>query len=740
MTILSWNCRGLGNLRTVRDLCRMVKEKRPSMVFLMETKLRKDKMEVIRYKLGFKCMFVVDCVGKSGGLALLWGDEILVEIQNFSHRHINGVIQSICSDATWKFTGFYGHPNVAKRQEAWSLLKVLGHLSPIPWLCIGDFNEIVSLSEKWGGGGRANSQMRNFQDALTTCELSDLGFRGPKYTWSNCQEGQNLIKERLDRGVANSAWCELFPAAEVLVDFSWNSDHALLILKLRGQQQYRARRSFRYEASWALDKEYKNLIVSAWNQPLRSNSEWDKVQQKLSRCTGDTIRWQKRKGGPIQTTIQSLKAKLNFLQGEDEELLGSEAKLVKEELQVLLDQENLQWQQRAKTEWLKYGDRNTKFFHACASQRKKLNQIIKIEDETGAAWESKVDIEKAFVDYFSGLFLAGFAGDLEPCLKNLEARVSQAMNDELMKPFMAEEVNFALHQMAPLKAPGPDGLSAGFFQSHWELMGTEVCRAVLDILNSGVMPPLLNRTHIVLIPKVRNPICVTDFRPISLCNVLYKLISKVLANRLKKILPDIISPTQSAFIPGRLITDNILAAYETLHTMHSRLSGKKSFMAVKLDMSKAYDRVEWHFLEEAMKKLGFDARWIRLVMMCVQSVQYAVVVNGVPCGEINPSRGLRQGDPISPYLFLICSEVLSSMVTQANQDGVLTGVPTSRRGPRVSHLFFADDSLLFCRANLSQWEALTRLLRQYEEASGQRLNNNKTIIRWLFILAGMPWW
>jgi hypothetical protein len=135
-------------------------------------------------------------------------------------------------------------------------------------------------------------------------------------------------------------------------------------------------------------------------------------------------------------------------------------------------------------------------------------------------------------------------------------------------------------------------------------MGDEVCQAVINTLNSGFLPDELNMTYIALIPKIKNPSSVTEFRPISLCNVLYKLISKVLANRLKRILPLIISQTQSAFIPGRLITDNILAAYETLHTMHSRMKGKKGFMAVKLDISKAYDRVEWGFLKEAMKRMG----------------------------------------------------------------------------------------------------------------------------------------
>jgi hypothetical protein len=218
-------------------------------------------------------------------------------------------------------------------------------------------------------------------------------------------------------------------------------------------------------------------------------------------------------------------------------------------------------------------------------------------------------------------------------------------------------------------------------------MGGKVCRVILDILNSGVLPCDLNKTYIALIPKMKAPTSVSDFRPISLCNVLYKLISKVLANRLKIFLPTIIVPTQSAFILGRLITDNILIAYETLHTMHTGMRGKKGFMAVKLDMSKAYDRVEWCFLEAVMRHLGFNERWISLVMMCITSVHYSVLVNGTPCGLIIPSRGIRQGDPISPYLFLLCAEALSSLLTQANQRGLISGVPTSKRGPKISHFF-----------------------------------------------------
>lgn len=162
-----------------------------------------------------------------------------------------------------------------------------------------------------------------------------------------------------------------------------------------------------------------------------------------------------------------------------------------------------------------------------------------------------------------------------------------------------------------------------------------------------------NYTYLALVPKKNNPLSVSNFRPISLCNVVYKILSKVMANRLKIVLPSIISCNQSAFVPGRLISDNILGAYETLHTMHTHMHGRVGYMAVILDMSKAYNRVEWVFLEETMKKLGFDNKWVALVMKCVTSMSYSILVNRSLVGLIKPSRGIKQGDPLSPYLFSI---------------------------------------------------------------------------------------
>jgi hypothetical protein len=164
-----------------------------------------------------------------------------------------------------------------------------------------------------------------------------------------------------------------------------------------------------------------------------------------------------------------------------------------------------------------------------------------------------------------------------------------------------------------------------------------VIKGVLSCLNSSQLLQPINHIHITLIPKVKNLERVTEFHPISLCNVIYKIVSKVLANRLKTIFPHIISESQSAFVSGRRITENVLLAFETLHHMQSTKIGQDGVMALKLDISKAYDKVEWVYLEYLIGKMGFDPRWISLIIMCINSVSYSLLVNGEPHGYVKPS-------------------------------------------------------------------------------------------------------
>jgi hypothetical protein len=324
---------------------------------------------------------------------------------------------------------------------------------------------------------------------------------------------------------------------------------------------------------------------------------------------------------------------------------------------------------------------------------------------------------------------------MDEVLQWVPSKVSSVMNNMLDAPFEMSEIKTALFEMYPTKAPGPDGFPAHFFQRNWGLCGAEVTQAVLRVLSGEESPNVVNKTFIVMIPKVASPEELGQFRPISLCNVIYKIASKVAANRLKKVLPDIISEEQSTFVPGRPITDNIITAYECLHFMKRNKAKKHRYCALKLDMRKAYDRVEWIYLEAIMLKLGFSSTWVALVMRLVSTVSFSVLFNGTPQEEFYPSRGIRQGDPISPYLFLLAAEGLSCLLKNSVQSSELDGLKVATSAPAVNHLLFADDSLLFFKASSEGAREIKSVLNVYCNASGQRINMDKSSI---FFSKGCP--
>ena len=375
--------------------------------------------------------------------------------------------------------------------------------------------------------------------------------------------------------------------------------------------------------------------------------------------------------------------------------------------------------------WITDGDRNTSFFHQKASNQKDRNSIRGICDATRQWQEDDHTTENIILDYFETIFRSNGPIDTLVLVDAVQPVVTDEMNTFLTRVFTAEEVHKALKQMHPKKSSGLDGMPPLFYQHFWSLTSECVTKTILDFLNMGIIPPNFNETHIVLIPKTKNPTNMTQYRPISLCNVISRLTSKVIANRLKRFLPRIVSENQSAFISDCLITDNNIVAFETMHHLNQKRSGKIGEMALKLDMSKAFDCVEWGCLEKNMHKMGFNDKWVKLIMQCITSVTYSVRINGKPQGHIILSRGLRQGDPISLFLFLLCAVGLSALLNRSAATRQLRGVSACPLGPRISHLFFADDSIIFCQATLEQCSHLEHILTIYEQASGQQLNKEK---------------
>ncbi|CAN6563499.1 unnamed protein product [Malus baccata var. baccata] len=391
-------------------------------------------------------------------------------------------------------------------------------------------------------------------------------------------------------------------------------------------------------------------------------------------------------------------------------------------------QEESFWMQRSRVRWLREGDANTSFFHSSTLHRRRRNQIIKLKDEVGQWVEHPSRVREMVEDHFMQTFTSGGARLWGSLLDCISPRVTGDMNQMLLMPVTEDEIKSAIFKMGGLKAPGPDGFQGIFYQSFWEHVYAEVCDLVRELMQGPRNPANINATYIVLIPKVPHPESVSQFWPISLCNYSYKVLSKVLANRLKVILPRLISPSQNAFVAGRQIQDNIGIAHEMFQFLKGRTTKRKFEMGIKLDMQKAYDRVEWDFLEAVMERMGFCCEWRRLVMGCVSSVNFAVLLNGQPGNKFAPSRGIRQGDPLSPYLFIILGEVLSSMIQAAVEEKRLAGIRIGVSGPVISHLFFADDTLLFLRAEEKYCRNLLAILDRFCEASGQKVNLLKSSI------------
>jgi hypothetical protein len=278
----------------------------PDLVFLMETKLKSKKMGAIKIWLGFENMLVVDCVRKGGGLVLIWKEGLGIKIQNYSNRHINAVVAPNNS-TPWVFMGFYGHPEAHKMSEAWSLLKHLKSMAPGPWLCVGDFNEIIDQAEKIGERRRPNYLMENSKSTLEFCGFSEVECKGPRCTWNNGREGEDFMMEKLDRVVANHSWHIRYPNVDASLDVAAFSDHLPIFINLVGEKMKRRRGcGFRFEATWGDNKECKEVIKQIWKVKNRDHGTWRSVQGKLNASRRDIREWQRVNGRNMGQQIHML--------------------------------------------------------------------------------------------------------------------------------------------------------------------------------------------------------------------------------------------------------------------------------------------------------------------------------------------------------------------------------------------------------------------------------------------------
>jgi hypothetical protein len=336
-----------------------VKEKKPSIVFLIETLCSTKYMEHVRSCLGFESLFVVEPMGRSEGLALLWMDTQPLDIFNYSWLHIDAVVKDSDWNAQWRFTGFYGQPNSARRDESWALLKHLKTFQPLPWLCVGDFNLIVEKMEKHGVATNATLRWKGFGELwrIVTFQIwvtLDHVLRGAIY---HCTD-DSFTQERLDRAVANCEWCILFPYVTAPILAACSSDHNPILVYFTEQpeESHSYRRGFKFEAAWIKDDEYQGIVQNAWETKSIGAEPIRVVKQRFSSCQQKLSQWSKKKFGQAEDILKKKKQQFLDLQSKASPSLDAAIKTLQGEIDEILAREDMQWKQHAKKNWYLHED------------------------------------------------------------------------------------------------------------------------------------------------------------------------------------------------------------------------------------------------------------------------------------------------------------------------------------------------------------------------------------------------
>ncbi|KAA3458060.1 reverse transcriptase [Gossypium australe] len=541
MKILSWNVRGLGQSRTVRLLKNKLRHIQPQILFLIETKVTSRKMESIRRRCGFMNGIDVDAIG--------WKEGINLSLKSYSRSHIDVEVEEENGVGKWRLTGFYGEPVEQNRRELWELLRSLQRGSNLPWLVVGDFNEILFSFEKQGGRMREERQMEAFRKALEDCELADLGFSGQWYTWERGRLASNNIRERLDRGVTNPKWWDLFANFEVNHLQHSFLDHCPVVVSTNtngGRYNSSQSRRFKFNADWILSPTCEEHIKNIW---LSSSQDVLVKLQELGRSLQDWAKSERK--SRLQCTTELIDRLCELGECEISEDLIRRRFIGSKELEPI---------------GLKWGTKTQPSFIKVLHREKEKNEVKGLEDEFGTLKTETGEMEKMATNYFKELFSSKGISDCSGLMESFQPNITEGHNRDLTAEFTPEEIVLAIKLIGPLKAPGMDGFPAIFHYKFWHIVGEEITKFCLNVLKGEKNMEEVNFTNIILIPKDNSPKQMNQFRLISLCNVIYKIISKVIVNRFRKVLNLFIEDSQGAFISGRQIADSIFVAYEILHS------------------------------------------------------------------------------------------------------------------------------------------------------------------------------
>lgn len=594
----------------------------------------------------------------------------------------------------------------------------------LSWNICGDFNCIHNAAEKNGGNPfQFDASVVGFHNFINALNLFDLGYHGTPFTWSNGQKGPNRVLERLDRFLWFSEWFHRFPQAKVWHLERIASDHNPIVI-MTDSTRPKTRPRFYFEHHWLPYQEVQDLVEKACTTTSPT------LSSVLHNIKTNVRYWSINTLGSLETKLRTEIANLEAMESSPNFSNQDESYLRNLHSQYWVTQRDLctKWWAKASVPWLKWGDKNSKFFHNIAKIRKRSNTISQILDHNNSMVSDPYLILSLFTSFYHSLWANGSSCTaIIPEFISLPT-IPTHLSSSLTQPFTYEEVTSVLSSLGKGKAPGPDGFTVEFYQTYWKHIGPMVFQHISQFQSNtshhlAALPFDWGKTKLIFIPKGKSPSTIKDYRPISLCNVLYRLISKCFANRIRPIMSHIISPNQSAFIPTRNIHDNIFLVQEVLHSIFSA-QNKIPFQLLKLDMEKAFDRVSW---TQILYQMNFPKSFINAIISCISSAYIHCDINGLQGQSFHNNQGLRQGDPLSPYLFDITSQLFSSLLNHASDCRLITPF-ISKHGFEQHHVMFADDLLIVMQASQANCQHLLHILDIYQSVTNQKINHSKSSV------------
>ncbi|GJU28851.1 RNA-directed DNA polymerase, eukaryota [Tanacetum coccineum] len=647
-----------------------------------------------------------ESVGNSGGILCMWEESI------FKKDYATISDSFVAIYGTWipnktkvLIVSIYASQEPRLRRVLWDYILILLGRWNGESILMGDFNEMRSNEER----RRTSFNPSNasfFNKFIFSSGLIDIKMKGYSYTWSH-PSAEKMSK--LDRFIVSEGILNLFPSITALCLDRHLSDHRPILL--REVKVDFGPTPFRFYHSWFKLSGFDEMVEHTWSgYDFSDNNKMIRFKKKLQELKRAIRLWIRDKKSQtvgfknqIILELRDIDKKLDQL-GPNDSLIARRHEL-KCNLNDLKEMETRDAFQKSKVRWAIEGDENSSYFHGIINKKRSHLAIRGVFDD-GIWCTDPIKVKKLFHDHYETRFNKPSSARLRLNFF-FPHRLSCDQVADLEQVVSHDEIRSAVWDCGDNKSPGPDGFTFEFFKKYWKCIGPDFCEAVEQFFKHGSFSKGCNSSFIALIPKVMDAKHVNDYRPISLIGSVYKVVTKSLANRLAMVIANLVSDTQSAFVANRQILDGPFILNEVLDWCKRK---NKQAMFFKIDFAKAYDSVRWDYLIDVLEAFGFGSIWCNSIRGTFGFSKAPILVNGSPSDEFHLHCGLKQGNPLSPYLFILVMESLHLSVNKAVGEGVFKGIQL-HESLVLSHLFYVDDALFMGEWSNSNLSGIINILK-----------------------------